>query len=725
MEIIRADAAGFCSGVKRAVKMAEEVAVAGRRSEQRPVLVYTLGPIVHNRLVVNHLAEQGIKGVESLEELLEKNSPDTECQLIIRTHGVGPGVIQKAKDRGIKIIDATCPLVKRVQRLAGDLIAEGFDVIIIGDRCHPEVIGILDWTHGQGRVISSVEEAQAIPYGTRLGIICQTTQTEHTFQEISAILHEKAREVRAYNTICPATRERQEAARSLVKKVESMVVIGGFDSANTRKLVQLCADSAKPTYQVETASQLDPTWFKGIQRVGVTAGASTPDWIIEEVVNKMLEFDQESTVTQEMEDESLKAATEVDQGENTEFSPSSSENQEIEEGGVQDSFEAREEENEVVETLEEQLTRDMPDLRPGTVTVGKIVQVRDDEVLVDVGGKSEGIIPLKELSVRNLTTAREVVEVGDEIEVYVVRAENDEGTMILSKRRADQIKAWVDLEAAFESGQEMAGEVVQVVKGGLLVDVGVRGFVPASLIERGYVSNLDVYLGKVLRLRIIDLDRNKNKVVLSQKVILEEEYEKAREELWATIEAGQQRPGIVRRLTTFGAFVDVGGADGLLHISEMSWIHINHPSEVVQENDEIEVYVLAVDKEKQRISLGLKQIIPSPWEKAAEKYQIGEIVSGKVVRTVPFGAFVQIEPGVEGLVHISQLAPYRVERTEDVVNAGDEIQVKVIDFKPHEQRMSLSLSKAREELEAAEQQEIVDAYQAEQTEAEDPMVVGE
>lgn len=725
MEIIRADAAGFCSGVKRAVKMAEEVAVAGRRSKQRPVLVYTLGPIVHNRLVVNHLAEQGIKGVESLEELLEKNPPDTEGQLIIRTHGVGPGVIQKAKDRGIKIIDATCPLVKRVQRLAGDLIAEGFDVIIIGDRCHPEVIGILDWTHGQGRVISSVEEAQALPYGTRLGIICQTTQTEPTFQEISAILHEKAREVRAYNTICPATRERQEAARSLVKKVESMVVIGGFDSANTRKLVQLCADSAKPTYQVETASQLDPTWFKGIQRVGVTAGASTPDWIIEEVVNKMLEFDQESTVTQEMEDESLKAATEVDQGENTEFSPSSSENQEIEEGGVQDSFEAREEENEVVETLEEQLTRDMPDLRPGTVTVGKIVQVRDDEVLVDVGGKSEGIIPLKELSVRNLTTAREVVEVGDEIEVYVVRAENDEGTMILSKRRADQIKAWVDLEAAFESGQEMAGEVVQVVKGGLLVDVGVRGFVPASLIERGYVSNLDVYLGKVLRLRIIDLDRNKNKVVLSQKVILEEEYEKAREELWATIEAGQRRPGIVRRLTSFGAFVDVGGADGLLHISEMSWIHINHPSEVVQENDEIEVYVLAVDKEKQRISLGLKQIIPSPWEKAAEKYQIGEIVSGKVVRTVPFGAFVQIEPGVEGLVHISQLAPYRVERTEDVVNAGDEIQVKVIDFKPHEQRMSLSLSKAREELEEAEQQEIVDAYQAEQTEAEDPMVVGE
>jgi 4-hydroxy-3-methylbut-2-enyl diphosphate reductase len=231
------------------------------------------------------------------------------------------------------------------------------------------------------------------------------------------------------------------------------------------------------------------------------------------------------------------------------------------------------------------------------------------------------------------------------------------------------------------------------------------------LIERGYVSNLEKYLGQVLRLRVIDLDRNKNKVVLSQKAILEEEYEEARNELWDTIEAGQQRKGIVRRLTNFGAFVDVGGADGLLHISEMSWTHINHPSEVVQENDEIQVAVLAVDKDKQRISLGLKQIVRSPWENAAEKYQIDQIVTGKVVRTVPFGAFVQIEPGVEGLIHISQLASYRVGRAEDVVNAGDEIPVKILDFKPQEQRMSLSLSKAREEMEANEQQKIVEDYQ--------------
>jgi 4-hydroxy-3-methylbut-2-enyl diphosphate reductase len=372
------------------------------------------------------------------------------------------------------------------------------------------------------------------------------------------------------------------------------------------------------------------------------------------------------------------------------------------------------EEAEAAETMEDQLTKDMPDLRTGNVIKGKVVQVKIDEALVDVGGKSEGIVPLKELSVRNITSASDAVQVGDEIEVLVVRAENDEGTMVLSKRRADQIKAWAGLEEAFENGTELAGEVVQVVKGGLLVDVGARGFVPASLIERGYVSNLENYLGKVLRLRVIDLDRNKNKVVLSQKAILEEEYEKAREELWNSIEAGQQRRGIVRRLTNFGAFVDVGGADGLLHISEMSWTHINHPSEVVQENEELEVYVLAVDKDKQRISLGLKQILRSPWENAADKYQAGQIVPGKVVRTVPFGAFVQIEPGVEGLVHISQLASYRVGRVEEIVNAGDEILVKILDIKPQEQRMSLSLSQAKEELAAAEEQKLVEEYQESQ-----------
>ena len=681
MQIIRAAAAGFCTGVRGALKTVDQALMdieqKDREGKQR--LVFTLGPIVHNRLVVERLTARGVGVVETVEELLSK----TGSQLVIRSHGVGPSFFRKAEEYGIQVIDATCPLVRRVQQLAKSLSDDGYRVVIIGDPNHPEVTAVLEWTNGQGMVVANAVEARTILEYPRIGIVSQTTQIESNYLEASSVLLRKGREVRAFNTICPATRERQEAAIALAQTVDAIVVVGGFDSANTRKLVELCSTQGIPVYQVETASQLEPVWFEKVQRVGVTAGASTPEWIIEEVIGKMSEIEQEGMATEELLEK-----------ENLSDSP---------------------DEGEIVETMEDQLTKEMPDLRTGNVIKGKVILIRDDEVLVDVGGKSEGIVPLKELSVRNITSALEVVKVGDDIEVLVVRAENDEGTMILSKRRADQMKAWEGLEEAFQSGVELAGEVVQVVKGGLLVDVGARGFAPASLIERGYVSNLEKYLGKVLRLRVIDLDRNKNKVVLSQKAILEEEYEEARKELWDTIEAGQHRKGIIRRLTNFGAFVDVGGADGLLHISEMSWTHINHPSEIVQENEEIEVLVLAVDKDKQRISLGLKQIVRSPWENAAEKYQIGQIVTGKVVRTVPFGAFVQIEPGVEGLVHISQLASYRVGRAEDVVNAGDEIPVKILDFKPQEQRMSLSLSKAREEMEAADEQQIVEEYQEAKT----------
>ncbi len=728
MQIIRATAAGFCSGVKGALKTAEQALQpdtdpGGREAAEKRGKVFTLGPIVHNRLVVEQLNERGISVAENLEEL--RDVPG--AQLVIRSHGVGPGILQQAEAAGIRVIDATCPLVKRVQQLAKSLAEDGFRVVIIGDPKHPEVTAVLEWTEGQGMVVADAEEARQIAEYPRIGIVCQTTQIERNYRATAAVLLGKGREVRAFNTICPATRERQEAALGLAQTVEAMVVVGGFDSANTRKLVELCAGAGIPVYPVETAAQLEAGWFAQVNRVGVTAGASTPEWIIEEVIVKMSEFEQ-TDVNQaeqaELEKEKLPEVPE-NTAETAEAAPAAAPEAAAEPAETTPA----DEEAEIVETMEDQLTKDMPDLRTGNVIKGKVVQVKLDEILVDVGGKSEGVVPLKELSVRNITSASDAVQVGDEIEVLVVRAENDEGTMVLSKRRADQIKAWTGLEEAFQNGTELAGEVVQVVKGGLLVDVGARGFVPASLIERGYVSNLENYLGKVLRLRVIDLDRNKNKVVLSQKAILEEEYEEARKELWNSIEAGQQRKGTVRRLTNFGAFVDVGGADGLLHISEMSWTHINHPSEVVQENEEMEVYVLAVDKDKQRISLGLKQILRSPWENAADKYQAGQIVSGKVVRTVPFGAFVQIEPGVEGLVHISQLASYRVGRVEEIVNAGDVIQIKILDIKPQEQRMSLSLSQAREEQTAAEEQKLVEDYQesqkAEAEEANDASEAGE
>lgn len=335
-------------------------------------------------------------------------------------------------------------------------------------------------------------------------------------------------------------------------------------------------------------------------------------------------------------------------------------------------------------------------IQQGDIISGSVVQVRDDEVLLDIGGKSEGIIPRQELSLKNAGNPMEDIKEGDVLDVYVLRVDNDEGHLILSKKRADRVKALDFLEKALAEKTELVGEVIRVVKGGLLVDVlGIRGFVPASLIERGYVGDLEKYLGKTLRLRVIEFDRNKAKVVLSQKAILQEEYVEAQKKLWETIEPDQIRKGTVRHLTNFGAFVDLGGVDGLLHISELSWGRVKHPSEVVQEGDEIEVYVLSVDKEKKRISLSLKQVLGNPWDTVDERYQTGQIVSGTVVRLVSFGAFVELEPGVEGLVHISRLADYHVAKPEDIVSAGEQVQVKILDINKQDQRISLSLKDAR------------------------------
>jgi 4-hydroxy-3-methylbut-2-enyl diphosphate reductase len=349
------------------------------------------------------------------------------------------------------------------------------------------------------------------------------------------------------------------------------------------------------------------------------------------------------------------------------------------------------------EEVEAQMAESMKKLRRGDIVRGTVVQVNENEVLVDIGGKCEGIIPVGELSQRKITHPGEIVQVGQEIDVFVLRTEDEEGHPVLSKKRADRKQAWEHLEEAYNNHIDLEADVVEVVKGGLLVDVGVRGFIPASLVERGYVESLNDYLGKSLRLRVIELDRTKNKVVLSRKVILDEEYERQRRETWETLEEGQHRQGIVRRLTNFGAFVDIGGVDGLLHVSELSWGRVEHPRDVLKEGQEIEVIVLGVDREHEKVSLGLKQLQPNPWDTAADRYLVGSVVTGKVLRLAPFGVFVEVEPGIEGLVHISQLADHHVAKAEDVVTVGDQIPVKVLSVDEKAQRMSLSLREARRE----------------------------
>jgi 4-hydroxy-3-methylbut-2-enyl diphosphate reductase len=623
--------AGFCFGVKKALEIARNV------SQSTAEKVYTLGPLIHNPQAVAKLAQQGVASIESLAEI-------EHGELIIRSHGVTPQILAAGAEKGLKMHDATCPFVKKAQQLAYEHAEEGYRVIVVGDPDHPEVQGILGWAGVGALVADNSEAVNLLGNYDKICVIAQTTQSPEKFHQIVDMLRSKAKEIKICNTICSATRKRQEAAKELAWQSEVMIVVGGKNSSNTNKLAQICTGTGTPTYHVEDASELEADWFKGVSQVGVTAGASTPDWLLEEVIGKMTEFNQEET---------------------------------------------KQEEN-----AAEQLTA----FERGDIITGTVVQINEKNVLVDVGGKSEGIIPLSELSLKDIESPAGEINVGEVVDLYVIKTENEEGVPILSKRRADRLKTWEKLEKAHAAGEVIEGKAEQVVKGGLLVDIGLRGFMPASLIEIGYVENMENYVGKTIRFKVVELDKEKNKIILSQKVVLEEEAEKKKANIFNNLAVGQTVTGTVRRLTNFGAFVDVGGVDGLLHISELSWGRVNNPKDVLTEGEQIDVYVLAIDKNKGKISLGLKQLLPNPWQKAGGKYRPGQVIEGKIARIVSFGVFVELETGVEGLVHISQLAREHVNRPEDVVAVGQIVKAKVLDVDVANERISLSIKDAAGEV---------------------------
>ncbi len=340
----------------------------------------------------------------------------------------------------------------------------------------------------------------------------------------------------------------------------------------------------------------------------------------------------------------------------------------------------------------------LTDFDEGDLVKGTVVQIEHDEVLLDIGFKSEGVIPSRELSIRKDANPSEIVALGDEIEALVLQKEDKEGRLILSKKRAEYERAWISVEEKFKAGEAVTGEVIEVVKGGLIIDIGLRGFLPASLVDLRRVKDLDMYLGTELEARVIEMDRNRNNVVLSRRVLLEEGRKNERAEILSKLTKGMRLKGTVSSIVDFGAFVDLGGIDGLVHISELSWNHVNHPSEVVKVGQEVEVEVLDVDLSRERISLGLKQTTPDPWIKLVESYPVGSVIDGKVTKIVPFGAFVELGSNVEGLVHISEMAPRRIETPAQVVKVGQEVKVKVMEVNPDRRRISLSMKAAAEEL---------------------------
>ncbi|BBB92973.1 MAG TPA: bifunctional 4-hydroxy-3-methylbut-2-enyl diphosphate reductase/30S ribosomal protein S1 [Methylomusa anaerophila] len=640
MDIFLAKHRGFCYGVKRAIDLAI-------KSLENAEPVYTLGPIIHNPQMVRHLKDKGIEVADTVEEIAKGT-------IIIRSHGVGPDIFAKAKEKQLTIVDATCPHVKKAQQAASRLTQNGYQVVVVGERNHPEVQSILEWTHNKALVIENSAEARNIAFFPRLGVVAQTTFSAGEFNTIIDILETKCDELNVERTICMATDQRQQAAIQLAGEIDVMVVVGGRNSANTSRLAEICESAGCKAYHVETAEELRPEWFHGVKKAGITAGASTPDWIIEEVNNQMTQFQNDSQFEQ----------------------------------------------------LEQQLQEsDTITLEPGSIIKGKIIGVRREEVFVDIGYKSEGIIPLSELAYPTPEQASEVVAEGDIINVYVINADSTDGTIKLSKIQADKLTAWKKLETSMAEMTPLTGKVVDAVKGGLLVAVeGIRGFVPASQMELKFVEDLSSYVGQTITLLPLEIDPSKQKAVFSRKRLLLEEREKLAGELVAKLTPGQIVSGTVRRLTNFGAFVDIGGIDGLIHISDLSWQRVKSPQEVVNVGDEVKVVVLKVDPATKKISLSLKQATRDPWLDVADQLLEGTVITGTVSKIAKFGVFVEIAPGVEGLVHLSELSDRRVANAEEVVKTGQSVSVKILSINRESKKISLSMAKAQQDKEKAEYQ---------------------
>ena len=673
MQVILADYAGFCGGVKRAVDIALAKAA---KAASGPV--YALGPLVHNESLLEKLKQHGVIFVDSLKEV------PSGATVLVRTHGERPEVFQEAEAKDLQVINATCVYVQKLQTLVARLIAEGQQVIIVGNRQHPEIQGVLGWGHDKPFVLQDPKELETLVLDKTkpVAVVAQTTQRLSILEAIVEKLKEIVPVVNIYNTICKATALRQEAARELAKVADVMIVIGSKTSNNTRKLAEICRSVGTKTILVESAKDLDLAQLQGVRTVGVTAGASTPDWLIKEVIGKMEE--NKKDVTLEAEQAPEEQAPEEQTPEET-----------VEEHTPVEEPQTEEAEKETAEG-EVSLATALPEFSVGDIVKGTVVQVSEEEALIDIGYKSEGILPRQEVILSAEQTLSDVLTAGQELEVSIKRIDKKEDKVILSRRALERKQRWEELEDAFKNGTVLTGKVKETVQAGMVIDLGAGydGFMPGSLVDIRYIPDFSEFLGQEVSFKIIEMRKEREKIILSRKQVLEEEAEARKQEVLHSLQPGQIIRGTVKRLTNFGAFVDVGGIDGLVHISEISWQRIDSPSDVLNVGDEIEVKVTEVIPERERIGLSLRQAQPDPWTQVENKFAPGDIVEGKVTRTVVFGAFVELIPGVEGLVHISQLANYHVKQTTDVVQQGDVVKVKILDLNPEAKRISLSMREA-------------------------------
>ena len=647
-----AEYAGFCAGVRRAVAIAAETGDNDKALGGHGVA--TLGPLVHNPHVVASLEQHGVVTITQLDQAEGR-------MIVIPSHGLPPNVVADVEARDLELVDATCPHVKRVQKAAAGAQAAGRTVILVGDAEHPEVRAVAPYAGSAIHVVADSRQVRSLDLqGVPVTVLAQTTQKRSVVCSVVEALQAAGSQVEYVETICPATTQRQNAARLLAAEVDLMVVIGGKASANTMRLAEVCRDIGVPVLTVESATELDPSAIRQAGVIGVTAGASTPSWVIEEVMDAMNEI-----------------------------------------------IEGNPEQVQEVQPVAEERITPPAHVAPSEPEILKahVEEVYDDRITVQLETGETATVFARELGVEAGTPPSEVVSAGDEIAVVPDRRRSspDSDELTASKRQADRLLLWKKLENALETGEIIEGQVTEAVKGGLVVNIGVRGFVPASQVGRRFVEDLGQYVGQTLRMKVREVEQARSNVVLSQRAVLEEEEKQARAEAFATLQRGQVLHGKVTRLATFGAFVDIGnGVEGLLHISDIAWTRIKHPSKVLSEGQEIDVQVLNIDSERERISLGYKQLQADPWENIAQRFPVNSVVRGTVTKLVDFGAFVSLADGVEGLVHISQLSDKRIARPDEVVSVGDQLNVKIIGLKEQEHRISLSVRQAMEDGERSE-----------------------
>lgn len=725
--VILAEHAGFCFGVKRAVEAA--YSSTGKQT-------VTLGPLIHNRHVVEDLSAAGIRCAKSLEEILPSDT------VVIRSHGEPPAVYEALLKNGNDVIDATCPFVKRIHERVIEAKNNGLPVIIIGEAGHPEVDGTLGWAGSSAFAVYTDEDVKNLPDITAAVVVAQTTITEEKWNHIISLLEHKIKKMTPFMSICSATQKRQSEAALLAKQAGAMIVVGGRESSNTLKLVEICKKYCKKVYHIEHKNELLLEKMRFDDIIGIVAGASTPDTIIREVFDYMIDNDKVLPVTDvEQADASQSAASDMADSPDSKESAGEEESVITETPEIADAEEATEKNNDLVdaetiisdikpdeaesavaqpenseiisdvpaiETETQQHIKSKPELtteqdefleglekvvrmKKGQIIKGTVVMVTDDDVCVNIGYKSDGIIHKSELSLQEINP-KENYSVGDEIEAEVINLNDGEGNVLLSRKRIEKKQHWIKMQEKVGSAEQYICTVKKAVKGGVTTRIeGYSTFIPASHLSLKYVEDLKEFEGKELAVTLIDSDRRQERLVASHKNVLLKEKKQKEKERWQSFKKGEEIKGVVKRLTDFGAFVDIGGIDGLLHISDLAWNRVKHPSDVVSEGQELNLVILNVDADKKKIALGYKQLLPKPWSTVPEKYKAGDVVKGKVVRIVPFGAFIQLEPMIDGLVHISQITKHRLDKVEDALRLGDEVEAKVLEVNADKRKISLSI----------------------------------